>query len=231
MADGAPTTARKSDATRTLILDTALRLFADRGYERTTMRGVATEAGVSVGNAYYYFDSKEHLVQGFYDRISELHVQASRAVLDTETELGARLHGVLSAWLDIATPYHRFGPQFFRNAANPESPLSPFSPESAPARELAIGVLREVADGSAAKMDPKLRPELPELLWIYQMGIVLYWVHDRSAGQRRTRALLDRTVPLIDRAVGLSRLRVMRPLIAEAVSVVNDLLYPEPPAH
>jgi AcrR family transcriptional regulator len=235
--DSAPTTAKKvdaakkSDATKALILDSALRLFAERGHERTTMRAIATEAGVSVGNAYYYFDSKEHLVQGFYDRISELHVQASKQVLATEREFGPRLHGVLATWLDIAAPYHRFGTQFFRNAADPESPLSPFSPESTPARESAVGVLREVVDGAAVKMDPQLRPELPELLWLYQMGIVLYWVHDRSADRARTRALLDRTVPLIDRAVGLSRLRVLRPLIAEAVTVVNDLLYPEPQSH
>lgn len=219
-------TPKKSDATRTLILDTALRLFAEHGYERTTMRAIAAEAGVSVGNAYYYFDSKEHLVQGFYYRISQLHAEASNAVLASEQEFGARLHAVLLAWLDIAEPYHQFGAQFFRNAADPASPLSPFSPESAPARDAAIGVLDQVVAGTTAKMDPRLRPELPELLWLYQMGLVLYWVHDRSPGCVRTRALLDRTVPLIDRAVSLSRMRVFRPLIQDAVRVVKDLLYP-----
>lgn len=219
---------KKSDATRTLILDTALRLFADRGYERTTMRAIAAEAGVSVGNAYYYFDSKEHLIQGFYDRISQSHADASRAAMAGEEDFGARLHAVMTAWLDIARPYHRFGVQFFRNAADPASPLSPFSPESAPAREAAIAVFEQMVEGTTAKMDPRLRPELPELLWLYQMGVVLYWVHDRSPGCARTRALLDRTVPLIDRAVNLSRMRVFRPLIQDAVRVVKDLLYPVP---
>src|SRR5438445_2713544 len=65
--------APKSEQTRALILETALRLFRERGYDRTTMRAIAEEAGVSVGNAYYYFASKEHLVQGFYDRIAEEH--------------------------------------------------------------------------------------------------------------------------------------------------------------
>ena len=218
--------AKKSEATRALILDTALDLFAEHGYERTTMRAIAQAAGVSVGNAYYYFDSKEHLVQGFYDRISELHVRASRDRLAAEPDFGARLHGVLADWLVIAEPYHRFGAQFFRNAADPASPLSPFSTESTPAREAAVGVLREVVEGSTAKMDPQLRAELPELLWLYQMGVVLYWVHDRSAGCSRTRTLLDRTVPLIDRTVGLSRLPVLRPLIRDAVAAVNDLLTP-----
>ena len=219
--------AKKSEATRALILDTALDLFAEHGYERTTMRAIAQAAGVSVGNAYYYFDSKEHLVQGFYDRISELHVRASELRLAAEPEFGARLHGVLADWLAIAAPYHRFGAQFFRNAADPASPLSPFSTESTPARQAAIGVLREVVEGSTVKMDPQLRAELPELLWLYQMGVVLYWVHDRSDDCTRTRALIDRTVPLIDRTVGLSRLPVLRPLIRDAVSAVNDLLKPD----
>jgi AcrR family transcriptional regulator len=226
--DSAPTATKKSDATRALILDTALRLFAERGYERTTMRAIAAEAGVSVGNTYYYFDSKDHLIQGFYQRISELHVQASQDVLAAEHAFGGRLHAVVLRWLEIAAPYHRFGTQLFRNAADPDSPLSPFSAESGPAREAAIGVWRQVVEGAEVKMDPQLRPELPELLWLYQMGIVLYWVHDRSTDCARTRALVDRTVPLIDRAVSLSRLRVLRPLIQEAVTVVNDLLYPEP---
>lgn len=217
---------KKGDATRTLILDTALRLFAERGYERTTMRAVATEAGVSVGNAYYYFDAKEHLIQGFYNRIGAEHADACRTVLATEREFGPRLRGVLHAWLDIAAPYHRFGTQFFRNAADPTSPLSPFSPESTPARDAAIRIFEDVVDGAAVRMDPRLRPELPELLWIYQMGVVLYWVHDRSPGCVRTRNLIDRTVPLVDRAVSLSRLRVFRPLIHDATSVVRDLLYP-----
>ena len=54
------------------IIDVAAELFQENGYDRTTMRAIAKEAGVSVGNAYYYFSSKEQLVQGFYGRITEL---------------------------------------------------------------------------------------------------------------------------------------------------------------
>ncbi|RSS84780.1 TetR/AcrR family transcriptional regulator, partial [Streptomyces sp. WAC02707] len=37
--------APKSEQTRTLILETALRLFKERGYDKTTMRAIAQEAG------------------------------------------------------------------------------------------------------------------------------------------------------------------------------------------
>src|SRR5205807_4309785 len=95
----------KSARTRSAIIDAALRLFRERGYDATTMRAIATEAGVSVGNAYYYFDSKEHLVQGFYDRAQVEHATAAQPVLDTEVDLVDRIVGVTEAWLRTMEPY------------------------------------------------------------------------------------------------------------------------------
>jgi len=217
----------KSEATRTLIVETALRLFQEHGYDKTTMRAIAKEAGVSVGNAYYYFSSKDQLVQGFYDRIAELHEQRVEEALATEQDFAKRLRAVMHGWLDVAAPYHEFGRQFFVNAADPDSPLSPFSNESSPARDAQIALHRRVLEGSTAKVDPELRPELPELLWLYEMGVVLFWVHDRSAQCRRTRMLIDRTVPLLDRVIGLSRLRLLRPVTREIVQLIGDLTRPD----
>ncbi|WP_328670285.1 TetR family transcriptional regulator [Streptomyces sp. NBC_00322] len=216
--------APKSEQTRTLILETALRLFQERGYDRTTMRSIAKEAGVSVGNAYYYFASKEHLVQGFYDRIGAEHQAAVRPILDRETDLEARLAGVLTSWLEIAEPYHEFAAQFFKNAADPQSPLSPFSPESEHAREAALSIHREVLAGSKAKVADELVDALPELMWLSQMGLVLYWVFDRSEGRERTRRLAERGARLTTRGVALSRFRVLRPLVHEVHDLFTDFL-------
>jgi AcrR family transcriptional regulator len=217
----------RSEATRTRIVEAALRLFGENGYDRTTMRAIAREAGVSVGNAYYYFKSKEELVQGFYDRIAELHGRQSADVLAVQRDFAGRLRGVMLGWLDVAAPYHEFGRQFFVNAADPESPLSPFSPESSPARDAQIAIHRAVVEGSDTRIDPALRVDLPELLWLYHMGVVLFWVHDRSPGCRRTRMLVERTVPLLDRVVGLSRLRVLRPVTGEIMALIRDLMRPD----
>jgi AcrR family transcriptional regulator len=217
----------RSEATRTRIVEAALRLFSEHGYDRTTMRAIAGAAGVSVGNAYYYFNSKEQLVQGFYDRIAELHGQHSAGVLAAERDFAARLRGVMFGWFEVAAPYHEFGKQFFVNAADPNSPLSPFSPESSPARDAQIAIHREVVEGSTLRLDPQLRADLPELIWLYHMGVVLFWVHDRSPDRRRTRMLVERTVPLLDRVAGLSRLRVLRPVTREIVALIHDLMRPD----
>ncbi|MEU8673833.1 TetR family transcriptional regulator [Streptomyces sp. NPDC048560] len=219
-----PVKAQKSEQTRTLILETALRLFQERGFDKTTMRAIAKEAGVSVGNAYYYFASKEHLVQGFYDRIGAEHEAAAREVLDKETDLETRLAGVLTAWLDIAAPYHEFAAQFFKNAADPESPLSPFSAESEPAREASIAIHREVLAGSKAKIPAELEDILPELMWLSQMGLVLYWVFDRSPERERSRRLAGRGARLTTRGVALARFRVLRPLVHEVHELFTDFL-------
>ncbi|MFI5754326.1 TetR family transcriptional regulator [Streptomyces sp. NPDC051569] len=214
----------KSEQTRTLILETALWLFQQRGYDKTTMRAIAQEAGVSVGNAYYYFSSKEHLVQGFYDRIAAEHRVAVGPVLERESDLEARLAGVLKAWLDIAAPYHEFAAQFFKNAADPESPLSPFSAESEHAREAAIAIHREVLAGSKAKVAEELAGVLPELMWLSQMGLVLYWVFDRSEDSERSRRLAERGARLTARGVALARFRVLRPLVREVHELFVDFL-------
>lgn len=209
-------------------METALRLFAENGYNGTTMRAIAQEAGVSVGNAYYYFQSKDHLIQGFYDRISELHAQACDDVFTGSADFATRLRGVLTAWVDVAEPFHEFGKQFFVNAADPGSPLSPFSAESAPTRDATIALFDQVVEGSDIKLDPELRAELPRVLWLFLMGVVLYWVHDQTPRQARTRMLVDRTVPLVSKLVGLSRLRVFRPVTRELTTLIADFTRPDP---
>jgi AcrR family transcriptional regulator len=213
----------RGEQTRQLILETALRLFQERGYAETTMRAIAKEAGVAVGNAYYYFDSKEHLIQGFYDRSQTTHRAATERMLADETDFAARLRAVLHAGIDANAPYHAFAATFFKSAAEPSSPLSPFSRESSPAREASIALFREVVEGSSARLDPELRRELPELLWLGWMGVILFWVYDGSPGQRRTRRLIDGTVPLIDRLVGLSRLRVLRPALRQILALIETV--------
>lgn len=213
----------RGEQTRQLILDTALGLFRERGYAETTMRAIAKEAGVAVGNAYYYFDSKEHLIQGFYDRSQAALRDTSAPILASERDFAARLRGVMHAGIDVNAPYHAFAATFFKTAAEPTSPLSPFSSESSPAREAAIGIFVEVVEGSSAKLDPELRRALPELLWLAWMGVVLFWVHDSSPDQRRTRRLIDGVVPLIDRLVGLSRLRVLRPALRQVLALIDSI--------
>src|SRR6266550_3197572 len=85
----------KGEQTKALILNSALDLLRDRGYERTTMRAIAKKAGVSLGNAYHYFGSKDHLIQAFYHSTHEDHLRVSLPALRKESSMRARLLSVM----------------------------------------------------------------------------------------------------------------------------------------
>lgn len=61
-----PRTAKQFDKIRqekkSLIMDTALELFAENGYHATSMSRIAKKAGISKGLAYNYFDSKKEIL-------------------------------------------------------------------------------------------------------------------------------------------------------------------------
>jgi AcrR family transcriptional regulator len=192
--------------TRQLILDTALRLFEERGYAATTMRAIADEAGVTPSNAYYWFASKDELVQEFYVRIQTEHAERVAVILASGLPLTDRLLAVEHAFLEVIGPYHGFGTAFVSIAISPDSPSNPLSEASAPAREQSMAIYREVVAGAAPRVPEKVRDFLPELLWLCHLGITLFWVTDRSPGQERTRRLVDATVPLITPMLRVARL-------------------------
>lgn len=219
--DGRPT--QKAEKTRQRILDTALRLFQERGYEGTTMRAVASEAGVALGNAYYYFKSKEHLVQGFYARMHEEHLAACLPALEKERDLGKRLELLLVTKIETSEPYHRFSGLLFKTAADPKSPLNPFSAESSPVRAEATGLFDTVLDGSSARILADLRTKLPELLWLFEMSVILFWIHDESKNRARTRRLIARTVEIVTKLISVASFPLMKPLRKSALDLVDEL--------
>lgn len=213
----------KGERTRARILATALRLFQRRGWERTTMRAIADEAGVSLGNAYYYFESKEHLVQCFYALLHAEHRQACEPLFARARGLRERIEGVLLAKLDTAEPYHRISAALFKSAADPESPLNPFSAATQDVRRDSTALWRRAVDESDARLPADLRERLPELLWLYEMSVVLFWIHDRSSGRARTRRLVARTSELVARLVGIAGFPLLRPLRRSALELVDEL--------
>lgn len=60
-----------TDDTRGRILSAAEALFASQGVDRTTMRELATVAGVNVAAANYHFRSKDALAEAVFERIGQ----------------------------------------------------------------------------------------------------------------------------------------------------------------
>ena len=213
----------KAERTRARILETALDHFSQHGYEGTKMRAIAEAAGLSLGSTYYYFPSKEHLIQAFYARSHQHHLAACETILAQETRLEDRLLGVLRAKFDTSRADHPFAAALFKTAADPASPLSPFSDESEPVRQESTALFARVLEGSSISKNSALMAELPNLLWLFQMGVILFWIHDRSPEQVRSYKLVEHTSKIVCKAIRLASLPPLQPLVRSTLTLMAEL--------
>ncbi|CAM4446516.1 TetR/AcrR family transcriptional regulator [Paenibacillus tarimensis] len=77
-------TQERKDLKRQMILNTAARVFAERGYHNTSVKDIVGEAGVSVGSFYFYFKGKEELFVELYKSIVLSFQQTAERVLDVQ---------------------------------------------------------------------------------------------------------------------------------------------------
>lgn len=215
--------AERGEQTRQKLVDVALRRFREDGYAATTMRRIAEEAGVSLGNAYYYFASKDELVHELYLQVQHEHRDRAAPRFVPGGPLAENFRTALHTGLDAMAPYHGFGGTFLQVALPPGSSASPFSAESGTAREMAVGLMADVVTLSRGRVPAGLREQLPTLLWLAYLGVTLHWVTDLSPDQRRTRRLVDGLAPLLARLVRLARLPGARGLVEDALALMADL--------
>jgi AcrR family transcriptional regulator len=92
----------KTSMYRSLIVDAAEGLFANRGYEGTRMQDVATESGISLGTLYSVFDGKSDIYEAVQDeRLGQLFLLAGRTMAsdDKASERLVRGNRVFIGWL------------------------------------------------------------------------------------------------------------------------------------
>jgi AcrR family transcriptional regulator len=217
--------AKKSEETRTKILEAALAVFRERGFSSATMREVASQAQVAVGAAYYYFDSKDAIVMAFYERAQNEIGPAIVTKLAECKSLEARLRCVIGYKFEYFSPNRKLLGALSAHS-DPLHPLSPFSAQTRAIREEDLERFERAVHESKVKLPRRIKPYLPRLLWLYQMGLILHWVYDRSPGQRRTEVLFEKTLQMILLLLRFANLPILLPL-HRLVADLLDSVYGE----
>lgn len=212
----------KATETKQRILEVAMKLFLEKGFEKATMRKIAELAHLTPGATYYHFQTKQHIIFHYYEQSYEDQLEASWHILQKEDNLEARIAGVIKAHINVAQPFHEVSKELFKIASDPEHALSPFSAESKPLRDKNIASFEEVIDGARERIPSILRPKLPELLWLYKIGIILYWVHDNSPEQVKTYQLIDKSANIVVKLIKAYKVPMLRRFMDEMINLVGE---------
>ncbi len=211
----------KAEETGQRILDAALELFREEGFDSATMRGIAEKAGVATGAAYYYYPSKDAIVATFYQRsCAEMQPKIEEALAQARG-LEDRLRELIRVKLDHFAPNRGVLRALLRTGADPKHPLSPFSPETKEIRDIDLSWFRRILVDCGTRIPRDLEPHLPGVLWFFQMGVIFFWVIDDSPHQVRTARLLELASKNVVSLIKLSALPLMRPLRKAALQLIE----------
>lgn len=216
-----PKATPKAEETSLRILEAALDLFRQEGFDTATMRDIAQKAGVATGAAYYYYPSKEAIVMEFYRRSCAEMQPKIAATLEGVSGLERRLREAIRVKFAHFTPNRGVLRALLRNGADPRHPLSPFSPQTSEIRDIDVAWFRRILDDCGMRIPRDLAPHLPGVLWFFQMGVIYFWVIDDSPGQTRTARLLELAAKSVVFLIRISALPLMRPLRKTALELIG----------
>ena len=82
------------------LLEESARLFGAHGYDKTSMRDIATAFGILPGSLYHHFGSKEELFAAVYAQGVSQFIEAVEAAVESHQEPWARLEAACIAHLE-----------------------------------------------------------------------------------------------------------------------------------
>ena len=196
-----------------------MRLIATRGYDATTLRDIAKEADVAVSLLYRYFPSKQAIIIALYDQLSADF--ARRAVTMPAGKWRDRFVFALGTSLDVLKP-HRTALRALIPVLVGDPDEGVFSDKSAFSRRRVQGVFEIAATGANDAPKAPLAEALGRLLYLAHLGVLMWWLLDKSPRQRATAALLALTAQLLPSAAVALRLPPMRRFVLAMDDAMRD---------
>jgi TetR/AcrR family transcriptional regulator, cholesterol catabolism regulator len=168
-----PPTPRDSEAKLQHILVHAAQIFAEEGFEGTSMRDISRVTGVSLSGLYYYFESKQKLLYLIQYNTFTFITEQLLSRLFTVHEPAARLRVLVQNHIE----YFLSHPNEMKVLAHEEEALAPpLRDEVAAIKRRYYALAREIFDGLAAEgLAPGVQPRVAILSLFGMMNWVYKW--------------------------------------------------------
>lgn len=144
----------RGDALKQRVLDTALRLFSERGYFNTSIHDIRRTADVSIGAIYHHFGNKELLAKSLYDHLLERMAREVEEAIAAHSGCHARSRAVIELLFTMTRDEPRTM-QFILLAKHRE--FLPQEPPICSSRPFCLmrGILEQgMADGEVRPLEP-----------------------------------------------------------------------------
>lgn len=176
-------------ATRDRILIAARDKFAERGYDKTSVRGIATSAGVDPALVHHYFGTKEQVFAAAVAAAAAPALRAPDVVIDGPLEAaGERLtRHFFAVWENPATRKPLLA--IVRSAVNNEAARTVFS------NIIASTLLSRIAD-QVDLPDPRLRTELAASQLV-GIAMIRYVIKIEPLASVDVERIIERVAPVV----------------------------------
>jgi TetR/AcrR family transcriptional regulator, cholesterol catabolism regulator len=172
-----PPTPRDSEAKLQHIMIHAAQIFAEEGFERTSMRDISRVTGVSLSGLYYYFESKQKLLYLIQYNTFTYIMEQLPSRLYAVHEPTARLRALVQNHIE----YFLSHPNEMKVLAHEEEALDPpFRDKVAAIKRRYYALAREIFDGLAVEgLAPGIQPRVAILSLFGMMNWVYKWHNPR----------------------------------------------------
>lgn len=216
------TITEKSQQTRLKILQAALDLFRRNGFANTTMRNIAEKGEIALGSAYYYFQTKDEIVLAYYAETQKEAGEQNTKVIAETKDFRKRFDALLTFKFIQMKHDRQLVTVLAKSGTDPDNPLSPFSPDTRDIRLEAIRMIEDVITDSNIQVAKEIKPHLARALWLYQMGLIFYWIHDKSPDQTMTFKCKDLSLDILIMVMQMSSLPLMGQLNKSIVQLIKN---------
>ncbi len=201
----------------------AIELINDVGYEKATLRKMATLAGVSPGLFYKYFPSKEALVFELHETLTSDFEHKAQYLKDRKW--ADRTFEVLKLSLESLKP-HRETLVSFRGVLVGSRDKNVFSGFSKFSQQRVQAVFERAITESTNPIAKDLILPLARLGYLIHMAILLFWLFDQSEKQKSTDTLIDLMGRWASRAQFVLKLPGAKKLVIQLDQIIDQALFP-----
>lgn len=177
---------KDKEETKKKIIETAKNLFMKKGFEKTTTRDISSKAGIATGTMFNYFPAKESVAMAMIEEALSTGRENYLKRRTGKEEFAEDLFLLISSELRELRPYQNF---IGSVVADENIKLKHFE------------IVKKIISKHGYSKIPDF--VLLNLYWSLYLGIIAFWVNDKSYKQEETLSLIDYSLKIFENTITL----------------------------